>query len=88
MDKFEKGYFVNSFYSIKKGVLLGRTKVYGAKARSSEELKFLSSQPMLIPHRHRKQRYHTALPSQPTPNREQNQACLNYAEMRRRKTVS
>ena len=47
MDKFEKGYFVNSFYSIKKEVLLGRTKVYGAKARSSEELKFLSSQATL-----------------------------------------
>lgn len=43
MDKFEKGYFVNSFYSIKKEVLLGRTKVYGAKARSSEELKQTAS---------------------------------------------
>ena len=43
MDKFEKGYFVSSFYSIKKEVLLGRTKVYGAKARSSEELKQTAS---------------------------------------------
>ena len=52
--------------------LLGADKPKGAEARSSEgdkanckqyssgKLKFPSSQPMLIPHRRRKQRYHTA----------------------------
>ena len=47
MDKFEKGYFVNSFYSIKKEVLLGRTKVYGAEARSSREINLPPSQAAL-----------------------------------------
>ena len=43
----------------------GKINLKSCKQHSSGELKFSSSQPMLIPHWRRKQRYHTALPSQP-----------------------
>ena len=45
--KFEKFVFEKKYHPGGRKRLLGRTKVYGAKARSSEKLKFLSSQATL-----------------------------------------